>query len=115
MMIDAESLNYIKFRMSKLICSREWDLLVNTSFSLNYETFDKENIAQEKGAEQFKSVFDYKSDLNFISPKYELSLVEKDTILADKRLAWHKNLSKDVYVFEALNVLSELKLKPTNN
>ena len=87
----------------------------NTSFSLNYETFDKENIAQEKGAEQFKSVFDYKSDLNFISPKYELSLVEKDTILADKRLAWHKNLSKDVYVFEALNVLSELKLKPTNN
>lgn len=86
----------------------------DTSFSLNYKTFDKENNAQEKGAEKFKSVFDYKSDLNFTSPKYELSLVKKDTVLADKRLAWHKNLSKDVYVFEALNVLSELKLKPSN-
>ena len=26
-------------------------------------------------------------------------------------MAWHKNLSKDMYVSEALNVLSELKLK----
>ena len=86
----------------------------DTSYSLNFKMFEKENVAHEKGAEKFKSVFDYKSDLNFTSPEYELSLFKKDTALADKRLAWHKNLSKDVYVFEALNVLSELKLKPSN-
>ncbi|ARV16197.1 carboxy terminal-processing peptidase [Polaribacter sp. SA4-12] len=86
----------------------------DTSYSLNYKMFEKENIAHEKDAEKFKSVFDYKSDLNFTSPEYELSLFKKDTALADKRLAWHKNLSKDVYVFEALNVLSELKLKLSN-
>ena len=87
----------------------------NTSYSLNYGAFSEENLLQEKEAERFKTVFDYESDLNFTSPEYELSLQKKDTVLADKRLSWYKNLSKDVYVDEALNVLSELKLTTTNN
>ena len=33
------------------------------------------------------------------------------TDLKEKRAAWHKNLSKDMYIVEALNVLSQLKLK----
>ena len=84
----------------------------NTSYSLNYKLFTTQSLAQEKDAEKFKSVFDYESNLKFASPKHEVSLFKKDTILANKRLEWHKKLSKDVYVCEALNVLSELKLKP---
>ena len=83
----------------------------DTSYSLNYKSFSKESETQEKEAKKFKTVFDYKSDLTFTSPTYELPLLKKDTILADKRVAWHKNLSKDMYISEALNVLSELKLK----
>jgi len=83
----------------------------DTSYSLNYKSFSKESESQEKEAKKFKTVFDYKSDLTFASPTYELPLLKKDTILADKRVAWHKNLSKDMYISEALNVLSELKLK----
>ncbi|MCL7753988.1 carboxy terminal-processing peptidase [Polaribacter sp. Z022] len=86
----------------------------DTSYSLNYKMFAKENEVREKNAEKFKYVFDYKSDLIFTSPKYEQLLFKNDTALADKRIAWHKNLSKDVYVFEALNVLSELKLTSAN-
>ncbi|WP_166384294.1 carboxy terminal-processing peptidase [Polaribacter sp. 11A2H] len=86
----------------------------DNSYSLNYKQFEDTNVANEKDAEKFKSVFDYKSDLTFNSPAYELSLIKKDTALADKRLAWHKNLSKDVYVFEAINVLSELKMNTKN-
>ena len=86
----------------------------NTSYSLNYKLFTTQSLAQEKDAEKFKSVFDYDSNLKFASPKYEVSLIKKDTILANKRLEWHKKLSKDVYVSEALNVLSELKLKPSD-
>jgi len=84
----------------------------NTSYSLNYKIFTSQSLVQEKAAEKFKSVFDYESNLKFASPKHEVSLFKKDTILANKRLEWHKKLSKDVYVSEALNVLSELKLKP---
>ena len=86
----------------------------DSSYSLNYKAFAKENEVQEKEAEKFKSVFKYNSKLKFLSPKYELPLLKKDTTLADKRTAWHKNLSKDMYVSEALNVLSELKLKNHN-
>ena len=82
-----------------------------SSYSLNYKTFTKENKTKEKEAEKFKSVFKYDSKLKFTSPSYELPLLQKDSILANKRSAWHKNLSKDMYVSEALNVLSELKLK----
>ena len=83
----------------------------DTSFSLNYKKFFKENKDKSEEAKMFKTVFDYKSNLTFSSPKYEQALFKKDTSLVDKRIAWHKNLSKDMYVSEALNVLSELKLR----
>ncbi|MEN8879728.1 MAG: carboxy terminal-processing peptidase, partial [Polaribacter sp.] len=67
----------------------------DTSFSLNYKEFFTENELKEKEADQFKSVFDYKSDLTFTSPKYEKELFKNNKDLADKRVAWHKNLSKD--------------------
>ncbi|WP_437440090.1 carboxy terminal-processing peptidase [Polaribacter batillariae] len=83
----------------------------NTSFSLNFKEFSNHSKQQENSAKKYKSAFDYKSNLSFNSPKYELPLLKKDSILEQKREDWHKNLSKDVYVAEALNVLSELKLK----
>ncbi|UAM98698.1 carboxy terminal-processing peptidase [Polaribacter litorisediminis] len=82
-----------------------------TSYSLNYKKFLKDSEAREKEAEKFKSVFDYKSNLTFVSPQYEQSIFKNNKDLEDKRIAWHKNLSKDMYVSEALNVLSELKLR----
>jgi len=57
----------------------------NTSFSLNYKIFTKENLQQEQDAEKFKTVFNYKSDLSFTSPKYELPILKKDTVLAEKK------------------------------
>jgi len=85
-----------------------------TSYSLNYTKFFQDSENKETEAKKFKSVFDYKSNLFFSSPKYEQNLLGADTSLADKRMAWHKNLSKDMYVSEALNVLSELKLRDTS-
>lgn len=81
------------------------------SFSLNYKQFFAKSDQKEKEANQFKSVFEYTSNLTFTSPKYEKALFKNDKDLADKRIAWHKILSKDMYISEALNVLSELKLK----
>lgn len=82
-----------------------------TSYSLNYKKFFKDSEIKEVEATKFKSVFDYKSDLTFLSPKYEQILLKADNSLADKRVSWHKNLSKDMYISEALNVISELKLR----
>ena len=78
--------------------------------SLNYNDFKKESIEREEEGKKFREVFKFKSDLIFNSPKYEYELFEKDTVLKEKRIAWHKNLKKDIYMNEALNVLSELKM-----
>lgn len=86
----------------------------NTSYTLKYKDFVKESDLKKKEAEKYKSVFDYKSDLTFTSPKYELAAIQKDSILNQNRTIWHKNLAKDMYVSEALNVLSKLKLKDKN-
>lgn len=86
----------------------------NTSYSLNYEKFREENDTREDESKRYTKAFDYKSDLTFGSPRHELPLLEKDSVLAGKRKIWHKNLAKDLYVSEALNVLSKLKLKNSN-
>ena len=36
--------------------------------------------------------------------------MEKDSVLKIKRTRWHENLSRDVYIEEALNVLNDLKM-----
>ena len=82
----------------------------DSSFSLNYKEYQKESKLSDAYAEKFKSVFKYQSGLAFNSPSYELPLFELNKDLKEKRDAWHKNLSKDLYISEALNVLSELKL-----
>ena len=85
----------------------------DTSYSLNLKDFSKESELLETASKKYSNAFKYDSKLNFQSPKYEFPLMEKDSVLADKRNAWHKSLAKDIYVAEALNVLKRLKLKNT--
>ena len=86
----------------------------DTSYSLNFKDFSKESELLEIASKKYTNAFKHKSKLNFKSPKYEFPLIKKDSVLADKRTAWHKNLAKDIYVSEALTVLKELKLKNNN-
>ena len=37
-------------------------------------------------------------------------LMKKDSSLQRKRKAWHEDLAKDVYVEEAINVLSDIQI-----
>ena len=85
----------------------------NTSYSLNFKAFSQESALLETASKKYTDAFKHQSKLNFKSPKYEFPLMEKDSVLLDKRTAWHKNLAKDIYVTEALNVLKDLKLKNT--
>ena len=83
----------------------------DSSYSLNYNEYTNDIKEREKYAEKFNSVFKYESNLTFFSPKYELPSLAENKDLKEKRDIWHKNLSKDMYVSEALAVLNRLKLK----
>ena len=82
----------------------------NDIVSLNYENYKEELEKRLEESKEFDAISDYKNNLVFNSPGYEIPLMDKDSVLAKKREIWHKNLSKDIYVEEALTVLSELKI-----
>ncbi len=80
----------------------------DNTYSLNYDKYKAKLELNEEQAKQFDAISDYKTDLSFSSLPYEQKLFEQDTVLKQKRERWHENLSKDVYVEEALNVLDDL-------
>ncbi len=82
----------------------------DNTFSLNYEQYRAELEADENKAKEFDAISDYKTNLTFSSLPYEENLFLKDSVLKQKRERWHKSLSQDVYVEEALNVLDDLKM-----
>ena len=77
-------------------------------YSLKYDTYKAALKLNEDEAKQFEKLTDYKTNLTFSSLPYENELMVADSTLNQKRERWHKALSKDVYVEEALNVLGDL-------
>ena len=86
----------------------------DTIVYLKYSKYKKDLENRNEESKKFDPMYDYQNNLSFTSPLYEIPLLEKDSILAKKREIWHKNLAKDIYVEEALNVLGELKIKNYN-
>ncbi|MDZ7612565.1 MAG: carboxy terminal-processing peptidase [Flavobacteriaceae bacterium] len=86
----------------------------NTVAYLNYDAYKIDLVRKDQEAKAFEKLNDYKNNLIFSSPQYELAAIEKDSILREKREIWHKNLNKDIYVEEAVNVLASLKVRKDN-
>jgi len=80
-------------------------------FSLNIDKFKQEQEALELKAKKYKAIVDYKNNLKFTSLPNELEVIKNDNLLKEKRDRWHENLSKDIYVEEAINVLDDLQQK----
>lgn len=81
-----------------------------TQVPLKYEVYLEREKENKERSKYFKSKMEYDSHLNFSSLAYEKELFTQDSVLRDKRDRWHKNLAKDVYVEEAVNILEDLKL-----
>ncbi len=79
-------------------------------YSLQYDKYKSNIELNEKQAERFDALNDYQNNLTFESLPYEKALIAKDSILEEKRKRWHKSLSKDVYVEEAISVLEDMKI-----
>ena len=84
-----------------------------SSFSLNFKTSMTADKKHQLKIEEFKDVFKHESDLEFISSTDEINRIQKDSTLGSKREAWHRILKEDIYIDEAIQVLSELE--PKNN
>ncbi len=81
-------------------------------YPLSYTAYKSTVEENEKQADRFEKLSKYKTNLSFTSTPQELKVFKTDTTLAEKRERWHKNLSKDVYIEEAIHTLQDLKLSP---
>jgi carboxyl-terminal processing protease len=79
-------------------------------FPLNYDKYRASLDVSESEAKRFEELSNYETNLTFESLSQELKLMEQDSVLKEKRERWHKSLSKDAYIEEALNVLNDLKM-----
>ena len=111
--IRMENNNYLKLvdENAKWIKSVRDNKIVN----LNYDDFKEEIEKNSIETEKFKALDDYSMDYTFNSLPYEINLISSDSVLGLKRERWHKSLSKDIYIEEALNVLSDLRFSYLEN
>ena len=79
-----------------------------SEYSLNFSKYASELESNEAVAKRFDALSEYQTDLVFESLPYERPLMEQDSVLKINRERWHENLSKDIYMEEAINVLSDL-------
>lgn len=79
------------------------------SYHLNLNKFEAEQRAIEQEIKKYKSINDYKNNLKFQSLPYEIAIMQKDTLLKEKRVRWHESLAKDAYVEEAINILDDMQ------
>ena len=81
-------------------------------YSLKYSEYVAELKKNEKESERFDALSDYSTNLSFESLAYEKPIMANDSVLRIKRERWHESLSKDIYMDEALNVLTDLNKLP---
>ena len=83
--------------------------------TLNLTSYSKQIDQNKEAVKKFDSLDTYDNMLSYQSLPKELVLMREDTTLVEKRKRWHKNLTKDVYLEEAISVLQDLKLANMKN
>jgi carboxyl-terminal processing protease len=85
----------------------------DTLYSLNYEDFIEERKARTNQTSKYDELDKFRASYTLKSPNADLLELEQDDVLKEKRLRWEESLIKDIYLYEAVNVLEDLAL-PTN-
>jgi carboxyl-terminal processing protease len=79
------------------------------TYSLNLDTFRKEQEMLEAKSKKFNVINKYKNNLVFQPLPHEKLLMDTDEVFKEKRDRWFESLTKDIYVEEALFVLDALR------
>ena len=107
-----ESNPYVKLidEQAKVIKRRQ----ENSEFTLNYKDLIKEKAIENSETEKFKKLTEFTNTLTFYPTKTDLDKILNDSILVKKRRRWEETLSKDIYIDEAVNILSDLNKVSVN-
>jgi carboxyl-terminal processing protease len=101
-----ESNPYVRLidEQAKLIKQRQ----ENSEYTLNYNDLIDQKEIEDYESEKFKKLNEFNNSLSFYPTKIDLEKISNDTVLVKKRERWEEILSKDIYIDEAVNILSDL-------
>ncbi|PHS68478.1 MAG: tail-specific protease [Flavobacterium sp.] len=83
--------------------------------TLNYTDYKADIEQRKEETKKFDAIDEYDNKLSYKSLPYEIKLMKQDTSLTKKRKRWHKALTKDIYVEEAVHVLEDLTISNIKN
>ncbi len=75
---------------------------------LNLVEYKKYQKDQKLKASQFDKISKYENQLSFELLKTEKTFIQENKELLEQRIKWHKNLSKDIFIDQAVNTLDLL-------
>lgn len=73
---------------------------------------DKYRAEQKQLRDQYKKYDELKVDIKgFMAelPNYDKEVMKNDTTKLNREIKWTKNIQKDNYIFEASNVINDMK------
>ena len=77
--------------------------------TLNLKEFESLMKARKEQIEKFKSLIKFNNGLNFTLHADEAKRGKTDEVFAKKSENWLKNLKRDIYLQETVNIISEMK------
>ena len=87
----------------------------NKTIPLNFLTYQNYLDENKNKTKEFESLSKYSNDLNFKLLKSEKDYIMSNKELLSNRNRWHKNLTKDIYISEGVNILKQLSLINSNS
>ena len=95
----------------KLISKRaEWikEQRDNKIIPLNFSSYKDYTESNSKKNKLFESISDYSNNLNFKLLKTEKEFIMSNKELLSNRNRWHKNLKRDIFISEGINILEHI-------
>ena len=78
---------------------------------MNYDKFVANQKALDKAAEKFENLQEPIEGLKIYNMQIDMDAFEGDTVKLDINDKWLKRLQKDIFIDEALNVISDMAVK----
>ena len=95
----------------KLISKRaEWikEQRDNKIIPLNFSSYKDYTESNSKKNKLFESISDYSNNLNFKLLKTEKEFIMSNKEFLSNRNRWHKNLKRDIFISEGINILEHI-------
>jgi len=80
-----------------------------TIWNLNIDKYKEEQKKIKEEAKKYKNLQKEIPEMNIYSIKSDLLIINTDSSKLQRTKAWHQNLKKDIYLFEAIAIMDDMK------